>query len=59
MDCGRFFNREITVRSKGDKTRVIPMTVAMYDLLGAEHGNDPLSGFHLHCQEATTESAAR
>lgn len=40
-----FFNREITVLGKGDKTRVIPMTVAMYDLLRAEHGNDPLAVF--------------
>lgn len=40
-----FFNREITILGKGDKTRVIPMTVAMYDLLREEHGNDPLAVF--------------
>lgn len=40
-----FFNREITILGKGDKTRVIPMTVAMYDLLREEHGNDLLAVF--------------
>lgn len=28
-----FFNREITVTGKGDRSRVIPMTVAVYELL--------------------------
>ena len=31
-----FFGRTITVTGKGDKTRMIPMTNAVYDLLWAE-----------------------
>src|SRR5690606_33531493 len=33
-----FFNRVLTVTGKGDKTRTIPMTSAIYELLKAEHG---------------------
>lgn len=35
-----FFNRVITIKGKGEKTRVIPMTEAMYELLKGEHGKD-------------------
>lgn len=40
-----FFNKIITVRGKGDRSRVIPMTTAMYELLKGEHGRDPLHVF--------------
>ena len=35
-----FFNRVITIKGKGDKTRVIPMIAALYELLRGEHGKD-------------------
>lgn len=35
-----FFNRVITIKGKGERTRVIPMTMAMYELLKGEHGKD-------------------
>lgn len=35
-----FFARVITIKGKGERTRSIPMTVALYELLRGEHGKD-------------------
>lgn len=40
-----FFTGNLTVRGKGDRKRIIPITGAIYDLLKDEHGNDPVHVF--------------
>lgn len=40
-----FFNKQITIFGKGEKTRVIPMTRSLYDLLKPELGKHPESVF--------------
>jgi integrase len=40
-----FFGRTITIIGKGDKTRVLPMTDAVYELLWALKANHPITVF--------------
>lgn len=43
--CVDFFGRTISVTGKGDKTRIIPITQAVYDLLWKEKDHHPTAVF--------------